>query len=86
MIFYIATVYISPLLCHTRPVAMVYRPCGKQRLRANRGRSYDSWYYVVGSWYSCSACRVWSFLFWLPLGSKFINMSFQRFSYRSVVL
>ena len=31
---------ISPLLCHIRPVAMVYRPCSRWRIRVDIGWSY----------------------------------------------
>ena len=37
------SVYISLSLCHIRPVSVLYRPCGKRHIRADKGRSYDNY-------------------------------------------
>jgi len=33
--------YISPSLCHIRASTMVYWPCGKRHIRADKSWSYD---------------------------------------------
>jgi len=33
--------YISLSLCHIQPVAKLYQPCSKWRIRDDTGRSYD---------------------------------------------